>query len=105
MPITLKPGTIIPKDPDADLPYDFDWSRWLGDFGATISTSTWVASPATGTTPLEVEDDSIVSGTTARVRLSGGDPGVDYTVTNHIETNEVPARKDDRSLTVRVKQR
>lgn len=104
MSIILKPGTVIVKDPDAELPYAFDWLQWLGDAG--LSDSEWSVSPTSTTSPLTVVTDSITDGATrTRVTLSGGEAGTDYRVRNRVTTNEVPPRIDDRSLTVRCKER
>lgn len=94
------PGNTIPKDPDADLPYDFDWSEWLGE-DATIADH--VVEAATGIT---VESSDILSNnTTVRVRLTGGTVGEAYALRCRITTDETPARIDDRTVTIRVKER
>jgi hypothetical protein len=93
------PGNTIPKDPDADLPYDFDWSEWLGA-DATIATEYVVA--ATG---LTVESSTIVDDTKVRVRLTGGTAGTSYSLRCRVTTNETPPRIDDRTVNIRVKER
>jgi len=105
MPVVLKPGTEIPKDPDAELPYQFDWEPWLG-VAAIIATSDWAITPTSATDPLEVDTEQIDSGDkSTTVRLIGGEAGTTYRVTNRITTNEVPPRIDDRTLLVKVKER
>lgn len=83
------------KDPDAILDWKFDWSSWLA-VSETIATSDFEVSPG-----LTVTTDSHTN-TNTTVWLSGGTPGV-YRVTNRITTNQ--GRTDDRSITIRVKDR
>lgn len=94
------PGDVIKKDPDADLPYDFDWSEWLGDTAEIASADVVVA-------PDIVEASSaIVGGTVVRVRLTGGTVRVaTYSIRCRVTTNETPPRIDDRTIHVRVVQR
>lgn len=103
MPVILKKGTTIDKDPDADKPYAFDWSQWLGE--AIINTSTWEVSPTSTTSPLVIESDDITNaGTGTQVRVTGGEAGTTYRLTNRVTTNESPARIDDRTLLVKVRE-
>lgn len=105
MPVPLKPGTWEVKDPNADLPYAFDWGKYWLSVSSTIGVSTWAVTPTT-VPPLVVADNSIAAGNRSTVvRLTGGKDGIDYQVTNHIETNDVPPKKDDRTLIVRCRQR
>lgn len=83
------------KDPQAALPYGFNWSTWLGS--DTIATSTW-----TVPTGLTKGADSHTT-TQTLVWLSGGTDGEHYRVTNHIVT--AAGKEDDRSLVIAVKQR
>ncbi len=100
--MSVEPGALLDKDPQAELPYVMDWTLWLGD-SAEIDTSEWfVAGDAT----LLIDDDEIVTGNlTTQVFLSGGTVGRFVTVTNRITTDETPARTDDRSFTLRIVQR
>lgn len=84
------------KDPDAVLDWHFDWLAWL-QLGETISSSTFLV-----TAGLTVDSTSNTL-TNATVWLSGGSPGQPYRVTNRITTNQ--GRTDDRSITIRVKDR
>jgi hypothetical protein len=94
------PGQTIPKDPDADLPFDVDWSEWLGD-EATIASK-----DVSADTGITVESSAIVdTSTKVRIRLSGGTSGSTYNVRCRITTDETPPRIDDRSFRVRVVQR
>ncbi len=84
------------KDPDAVLDWSFDWTDWLAN-GEVISTSIFIV-----TAGIVVNS---TSNTTqgATVWLSGGTDGRPYLVTNRITTNQ--GRIDDRSITIRVKNR
>ncbi|USC17024.1 hypothetical protein [Rhodococcus sp. 11-3] len=84
------------KDPEAVLDYHFDWSAWLSD-GETISSSTFES-----TAGITI-DSNTTTATVATVWLSGGIRGRLYEITNHIVTNQ--GREDDRSITIRVKDR
>lgn len=84
------------KDPDATLDYGVDWSDWLAQ-GETITGSVW-----TLTAGITKYNESY--GTTATtVWLQGGVSGTTYRATNHITTSE--GRQDDRTLTIKVKDR
>ena len=87
---------IFMKDPDAVLDYGFDWSSWLAT-GETISSHT-----ITTETGLTKDSDSESSGVVT-VWLSGGTAGNDYDVACKIETSA--GRKDERTITIRVKNR
>jgi hypothetical protein len=84
------------KDPDAILDYALDWSKWLAT-NETIVSSTWT--PSAG---IVVESDSSTASVTT-VWLSGGEAGLPYVVVNHIVTNQ--GREDDRTITIRVRDR
>lgn len=86
---------VSPKDPDAVVPYAFDWSDWLG--AATISTSAWEV-------PVGLTEDSDSATTTvATVVLSGGTAGAEYVVRNTVTTSD--SRTDVRSMVIRVAER
>jgi len=83
------------KDPQAVLDYAIDWSDWLGS--DTISTSAW-------TVPAGITKDSDSNTTTTTtIWLSGGTADTDYELINHIVT--AGGREDDRTITIRVRQR
>ncbi|AZM51779.1 hypothetical protein DMA15_03605 [Streptomyces sp. WAC 01529] len=84
------------KDPDATLDWVWDWSDWL-EPGETITTSTMTVSAG-----LTLNSDAH-SATSATAWVSGGTPGTPYQVTNRIITSA--GRIDDRSITIRVKNR
>lgn len=83
------------KDPDALLPYLWDWSEWLA--GDTITTHT-----VTATTGLTVSAHSQTD-TAVTAWLDGGTAGQSYTVTCHIVT--AAGLEDDRSIELTVAQR
>ena len=88
------------KDPSAVLDFGFDWQLWLAS-GETISASTWTITEdetSPSTTLFKASDTHNTTATTAW--LSGGTPGVDYVLTNHITTSA--GRQDDRSMTIKV---
>lgn len=91
------------KDPDAILDWNFDWNDWLSA-GESIITSTFIASAGitVGNGSNGAAAPSISAGTTT-VWLIGGSPSQPYRITNRITTNQ--ARTDDRSITIRVKDR
>lgn len=78
-------------DPNANLDYTIDWSRYLVS-GETISVSSWVV-PA-GVTK---GSDTINSPLTT-VWISGGTAGTSYSITNRITTSA--GRIDDRTFTL-----
>lgn len=84
------------KDPDAVLDWTFDWQHWL-QLGETIATSTFIVSPGI------TVDSSSSTATNSTVWLSGGSPGQPYRVTNRVVTSQ--GRTDDRSITIRCKDR
>lgn len=83
------------KDPDAVLDYSFDWSLWLAN-SETISTSTFSA------VGLTINSDSKTT-TSTTAWISGGADGNVYQLSNKITTNQ--GRTDERSVTIRVKNR
>jgi len=88
----------VPKDPDATLDYQIDWSDWLAD-GESIVTSEWVVLGAT-----LVDEGSTATLSTAWI--SGGSVGAMISLTNRITTDSSPvARIDDRTLIIKVAQK
>ena len=81
----------------AVLDYTIDWTKWLDEVGDTIETSTWIV--PTGLTKVTETNTTKL----ATVWLSGGTVGMNYTVTNRITT--AAGRADDRSITIRVRER
>lgn len=90
----------VTKDPDATLDYVFDWSDWLED-GESISTA--AVDVDSGIT--ENTGDRQTTSSAVKVWLTGGSVGERYTVSCEITTDNSPARIDERSMTIQVKQR
>ena len=86
------------KDPEAVLDYSIDWTDWLD--GDAIATSTWIAPTETGSPTVVASSNT---SKIATVWLSGGTVGANYTVTNRITT--AGGRTEDRSITIRVRER
>ncbi len=95
--------SAIDKDPDAVLPYVFDWTDWLD--GDTISKAELLVSPNEDGGILVDASDHDDSTVTAW--LSGGKVGTNYTITCRIypALGAAHGMKDDRSILVRVKDR
>lgn len=98
--MALKTSNVFDKDPNADLDYSVDWREngWLAA-AEDIVTSTWTV--PTGLTG----HNSSTDGDIAIIWLSGGTVGTKYTVINHIVTNTVPPRTDDRSIIINCRER
>jgi hypothetical protein len=85
------------KDPDAILDYGFDWTLWLD--GDTIATSSWILDAG-----ISIQQGTATyNNTKTSVYISGGVKDGNYKVTNRITT--ASGRTDDRSFTLRVRQR
>jgi hypothetical protein len=87
---------VFPKDPDAVLDYQWDWSDWLAD-GETITAAV-----------IDVPDDLTLDSqedtdTTVTAWLSDGVTGAGYKLTCHITTSE--GRTDDRSIYIKCQER
>ena len=68
------------KDPEANLPYAWDWSAWLSD-GETITAQT-ITADAGITVGAPTEDAGVIT-----VRVSGGTAGATYRVACRITTS------------------
>lgn len=86
-----------PKDPDATLDYQLDWSDWLAT-GESISSAAVTVTDATLVS-------TVTTNTTVTAWISGGTVGNRVTIKYHITTNNSPARIDERTLTIRVANR
>jgi hypothetical protein len=94
----------IEKDPDAVLDYPFDWTDWLADIGDSIASAVIECEPADDSSTL-ANPQTDVSATKVTAWLGGGTVGKTYRVTCHITTSHTPvARKDDRSIFIKVKE-
>lgn len=91
----------IDKDPEAKLPYTWDWRKWLASLGETAISSAVVTSDP-GITQIVFPDLS-VPGFVSQV-FSGGTPGTSYTVTCHISSSPT-GYEDDFTIVLDVKER
>jgi hypothetical protein len=83
------------KDPNSEVDFVVDWSRWLAIRDSdTISTSTWVV--PSGIT----KTDDTHTTTTATIWLSGGTLGQTYDVVNRVTT--AAGRIEDHTLTIYI---
>jgi hypothetical protein len=99
--------SIFDKDPQAVLDYKFDWKALTNGTGSEdwLAASETISShTVTATTGITVDSSSLTdTSTSVTVWLSAGTDQTTYTVTCHIVTSA--ARMDDRSITVRVRNR
>jgi hypothetical protein len=86
----------FPKDPDAILDFEFDWSDWLQS-GETIASY-----DITVETGIVNESDSEADGKVT-VWLSGGMAGENYIVACEIDSSD--SRTDERSMRILVADR
>ena len=93
--------SIPVMDPNARLPLEFDWSKWLGEEDSITGDPTVVCDQPDA---LEVEDEVAVDGGIVRVWVRGmGVAGPLVTVTCHVET--AAGRVDERSKEIRMRDR
>ena len=91
---------IFLKDPGAAVDYAVDWSAgYLA--GQAIAASAWSVSPG-GAGAVTIGADRIEAGRTV-VRLSGGQVGTLYQITNQVTFSDGSA--DQRLLVLRVEDR
>jgi hypothetical protein len=86
---------LSPKDPNAVLDYEIDWSKWL-PMGDTILTSEWLVADG-----IDMDSETNTN-TTTTIWLSGGTAGQRYSLTNRITTTG--GRTQDRTIVIRVKE-
>lgn len=89
---------LEPKDPNDQVDYAVNWSRYLTRVGDTIQSSTWPVITPTGLDVLATTHD----GTRAVIKLGGGTPGT-YRLTNRIVTTP-GARQRDKTIEIRVRE-
>lgn len=92
-------ATIV-KDPNAVLDYVFDWSTWLDALPDTIASRDVVVEDGACTVV-----QSVINGKTVVVWLSGGTVNSTCRVRCRITTNSTPARVDDRTIYVKIRER
>ena len=94
-------GRVQPIDTDAVLDFTHDWSDWLTD-DEVISTSAWTVDPTGELTIGTVTFAPTATNTTTTVWVSGMVKGHRYELTNEIDTDSVPSRTAQRTITVRA---
>lgn len=81
-------GSYIPKDPNAQLVYQIDWTTEWMPTGDSLDSVSYTVETITGdTNPLAIESQGIQGGLTY-VELSGGSDKNVYTVTCNIVTQD-----------------
>ena len=88
-----------PKDPDAVLDYEWDWAPFLAE-GDPIATSVFTVVEGTCTTGARPDEKT---DTTTTVWVSGGEPGEECHITNHIIT--AAGREDDLTGIIKIKEK
>lgn len=92
------PYTVAaPKDPDATLDYQLDWSDWLAT-GESIASATVTVTGATLVS-------SSYTTTTVTAWIRGGTAGERARIQYRITTNNATPRIDDRTLIVLIAHR
>lgn len=92
--------TMVVKDPDARIDYEFEWAAAYPD-GQAVIASLWSCVPdeAGGVAVAAASHDLVKT----VVTLSGGIVGHRYRVSNRVTMSD--GQIDERSLTVRVEER
>jgi hypothetical protein len=85
---------LDPKDPDAEVFYEWDFTNWLG-VGETISSYTFPGFPAA----LTNESDSEASGV-VQMKISGGADGTSHDLTCRIVTSA--GQTEDRTFNLPI---
>jgi hypothetical protein len=104
MSITIRPGMLVPKDPEDREVFVFDFTDNLPS-GASISTKTLgaVALQPPTAHALTLDQDSNTT-TTVTVRVSGGKLGSVYRVWCQIVTDESVPRTRRKSFRLEIKE-
>jgi hypothetical protein len=92
--------TLVVKDPDSRIDYEFDWGAAYPG-GQAVVAIYWIAAPdeAGGIIVAAAAHDLM----RATATLAGGRPGHVYRVTNRVTMSD--GQIDERSMTVRVEER
>lgn len=95
----------IVKDPNAVLDYIFDWTEWLDANGDTIVDKDVAVTGEVGSTI--AVDQAVIAGASKKVIawVSGGTPGETCALRCRITTSNAPARIDDRTVYLKIKER
>lgn len=89
----------IDKDPNAQIPFAWDWTDWLAAIGAASVSSATVTAEA----GLTVVGGAIVNSPVVSQLMSGGTAGSSYRVYCRVTANT--GAIDDRSIVIDVKER
>lgn len=94
-----QPRPWIAKDPDAVLDYSFDWGAWLAD-GESIASHAVTVDGVT-------LDSNSIGGDVVTAWVSGGTaaPGEVASITCRITTDSLPARVDQRTVYLKIRER
>lgn len=91
-------GPVGVKDPNATIDIHFDWTQWLGDIGNVQLADVFFILGG----GLESQG-AVATGSGGTVFVSGGVLNTDCTITCRITTNTVPARIEDRTAVLRIR--
>lgn len=92
-------GPSSEKDPDATIDIPFDWTAWLNDIGeANLSDAVFLLSGGLQNAGSGGDEKK------ATVFVSGGTPGAQASITCRITTATIPARIDDRTVYLTIKE-
>lgn len=86
-----------PKDPDATIFIEIDWSNWLGT-GEAIASSVW-------NVPSDLVWVDVSTATSGVLSLAGGQAGRTYSIMQRITTTTSPPQMTDRTVNVVVADR
>lgn len=90
---------VFTKDPNAVLDYSLDVSAWLADVGDTLAQVT------ASTVGCDLAQPASFQGGVMTAFVKGGAVDVDASVTFHFKTTSQPAREDDRTIILKIKER
>lgn len=105
MTLVANPLSHKPKDPEAKVPYGFDWSARVAELGTTISASAWTITLRDGSAgSVTLAQDSVSNTTTTtQIVLTGGTDGQDYDLMNQITMAN--GLIDQRTMVIQVRNR
>ena len=89
-------GITVTKDPDANLPFRWDWSDW-------VPTNDSIASAVVTSDSGITDDGGTVNGDYVDVVVSGGTAGTSYSIAVKVTTSE--GYIDERTVIFRVRNR
>lgn len=92
-------GPIGSKDPNSTIDIHFDWTNWLADIGgAQLSAVDFILSPGL------ISSAGIPTTVGGTVFVSGGSIGQNLSITCRITTATTPARIEDRTIVLQIKE-